>query len=313
MKDRLEQPQRYPEGELTLQFEPGRAQHQHALGTGPLPGRPQRARLADARLAAHHHQPSAKAGGAFGFTAEVADSDSPAETASGNLSLTVGVDSLVITTETVLPQAETGTPYSVKLTADGGIAPYIWALVSGSLPAGLKLRPNGTISGTPSAAAGSYGFSVQVSDSETSPVTTTQGFSLVIPPPITYVEPTQVSGNEGSTWEIPLTATGGTGSYTWSIVSGSLPAGLTFYPSGAITGTMDGLPGTYTLTFNITDSDNASGTGILTITILPVPQQLTITTTSLPDADAGPFYSTALSATGGSAPYKLVPHRRVAA
>jgi hypothetical protein len=39
--------------------------------------------------------------------------------------------------------------YNQILEAERGTAPYIWSVVSGSLPDGLTLNPNGMISGTP--------------------------------------------------------------------------------------------------------------------------------------------------------------------
>ncbi|HSB11589.1 MAG TPA: matrixin family metalloprotease [Blastocatellia bacterium] len=54
--------------------------------------------------------------------------------------------------------------YSSTLTASGGIPPYRWSLISGTLPPALSLSTNGTIAGIPTA-AGSYTFAVQVFDS----------------------------------------------------------------------------------------------------------------------------------------------------
>ncbi|HWR49523.1 MAG TPA: FG-GAP-like repeat-containing protein, partial [Bryobacteraceae bacterium] len=45
------------------------------------------------------------------------------------------------------------------------------------------------------------------------------------------------SGAVGTTYSQQLTATGGTGSYTWTVLSGSLPAGLSLSSAGLISGT----------------------------------------------------------------------------
>ena len=55
----------------------------------------------------------------------------------------------VCVTTTTLPDGTVKVPYSAKLTAVGGTAPYTWSRVSGSLPPGLALAANGTVSGTP--------------------------------------------------------------------------------------------------------------------------------------------------------------------
>jgi hypothetical protein len=54
--------------------------------------------------------------------------------------------------------------YSVGLSASGGTAPYTFALVSGSWPAGVSLSPSGTVSGTPSV-VGRFVVTVGASDS----------------------------------------------------------------------------------------------------------------------------------------------------
>jgi hypothetical protein len=61
----------------------------------------------------------------------------------------------------MLPEGETGSPYDFQLTAVGGTAPRTWSLVSGSLPAGLSLTPDGAILGTPLSPVAAT-FTVQV-------------------------------------------------------------------------------------------------------------------------------------------------------
>jgi hypothetical protein len=70
---------------------------------------------------------------------------------------------LSITTAS-LPSITVGTPYSVTLSASGGVLPYTWSVSSGALPAGLSLSPAGVISGTPTA-QGTSSFTVAVTDS----------------------------------------------------------------------------------------------------------------------------------------------------
>ncbi len=64
-----------------------------------------------------------------------------------------------------LPSAVAAVPYSASLTAAGGQVPYQWTVVSGSMPAGLKLdSSSGVVSGSPTT-AGTYSFVVQGADS----------------------------------------------------------------------------------------------------------------------------------------------------
>jgi hypothetical protein len=75
------------------------------------------------------------------------------------------VGTLAVTT-TSLSAATGGEPYSASLAATGGISPYSWSVTSGSLPPGLTLNSStGQISGTPDV-AGTYSFTVTVTDAE---------------------------------------------------------------------------------------------------------------------------------------------------
>jgi Flp pilus assembly secretin CpaC len=60
--------------------------------------------------------------------------------------------------------AQLGVPYSLQLSASGGVTPYTWSLAAGStLPTGLTLSPAGVISGTPTT-SGSFTFTATVTD-----------------------------------------------------------------------------------------------------------------------------------------------------
>jgi hypothetical protein len=76
---------------------------------------------------------------------------------------------LVITT-TSLPQATRGVPYDSQIQASGGLMPFHFRRISGTLPKGVRMSTSGLISGTPNlkkADPGAYTFTVQVKDSVT--------------------------------------------------------------------------------------------------------------------------------------------------
>lgn len=66
-------------------------------------------------------------------------------------------------------EAVVNVAFSYALSASGGIAPYSWKLISGSLPPGLVLSTTGVISGNPSS-VGVFNFTHQATDASSSPL-----------------------------------------------------------------------------------------------------------------------------------------------
>ena len=243
------------------------------------------------------------ASGAITFTATVSDSSSPAQTASAPISFLVAPPALSIITSS-LPFGTQGTNYSNGLQANGGTTPYTWSITSGSLPAGLTLgTTTGIVSGTPTA-TGTFSFTATVADASSPAQTKSILLSLVVAPPALAVTVSAFpNGTQGTSYSKSLMATGGTTPYTWSISSGSLPAGLSL---AASTGVISGTPtanGTFNFTATITDSSSPTQTASTSISLVIAPPALVITTTSLPSGTQSTSYSKSLAATGGTTPY----------
>src|SRR3954453_14642813 len=106
-------------------------------------------------------------------------------------------------------------------------------MASGSLPSGLSLAA-GKISGTPGA-AGSSNFTVKVTDSASQ--SDSAALTLTISPPAVVISTSSLpAGTVGVAYSQTLGASGGTPPYSWSMASGSLPAGLNI-SGGTISGT----------------------------------------------------------------------------
>ena len=240
--------------------------------------------------------------GTSSFTVKATDSSSPAKTASANLSITVSAVPLSVTT-TSLPSGSVGVAYSTTLAAVGGITPYTWAIVSGSLPAGLSLSASsGAITGTP-VSSGISGLTVLVTDSSSPAKTASASLLITVSVPFSITTTSLTGGTVGNAYSVTLAAINGTTPYTWAITSGSLPAGLSLgASSGAITGTPTA-SGTSSFTVTVTDSSSPPKTASASLSITVALTPLSITTTSLPSGAVGSSYSATLVATGGITPY----------
>ncbi len=147
-----------------------------------------------------------------------------------------------------LPGGQVGTPYSVQLTATGGVGPYVFKWMpgtTGSLPGGLMMNTTGLISGTPNT-TGSYAVIVSVLDANNCPDTLDPDFINITLPciqpsgfTIIQTAPTctfaGVANNDG---KLTLTAISNadkylvmsgstiTGTYSAALVIGTTPVDL---------------------------------------------------------------------------------------
>ena len=241
------------------------------------------------------------ASGTSSFTVKAIDSTTPsAQTATQTLSITTGAG-LSITTAS-LSNALAGSPYSASLAASGGTSPYTWSLASGSLPPGLSLAANGTISGSPTT-AGTYNFTANVTDSTTPTAqSTTKALSITVTPSLTISTSTLHAGLVNSAYSASVSAAGGTSPYTWTIASGSLPAGLSLASNGSISGTPT-TAGTFTFSAQVADATAPAAQTAAASLSITIGAGLSIGTTSLPSAVVNSTYSVTLAASGGTSPY----------
>ena len=217
--------------------------------------------------------------GVYQFTVQV--SDVGKRTATQALSITIG-PGLTITTSS-LPGGAAGVAYSQTLAASGGQPPYVWALASGALPAGLQLdASSGTISGTP-AAAGTFPFTVSATDAAKQ--TAQKPLTIVVTDALT-ITTGNLSATVGVSFSQTLAATGGTPPYTWSVTAGSLPAGLSL---DASSGTISGTPtagGSTNVTITVSDARGLTAPKTLAIAV-NLPSVPTVTIGGVPDT-SGP-------------------------
>lgn len=197
-----------------------------------------------------------------------------------------------------------GLPYSQILVAAGGEPPYAWSLApaSGELPPGIMLRPEGALTGVPTA-IGSYAFGLTVTDRRGTRVTIE--YTLSISPPVNVVvllkqpAPAPV----GEPFDFILQATGGRPPYTWTAVSAS-PPGMRITPQGHLTGIAEQV-GDFPVRVRATDSTRGrnNDTALIQVSVKD-DGKLEITTPALlPLVILRAQYQAILEAKGGTPPY----------
>jgi hypothetical protein len=241
--------------------------------------------------------------GTFNFSLQAQDSNGVSDTQA--LALTVNAPSAVNITTTTLPNGVVGNSFTYVLQRSGGVAPFSWS-VSPSLPAGLTLdAATGLITGTPTAvsASQSYTFSLQAGNGAGGTASDTQAinFQVVAAGALTITTGSLPNGTVSSAYSQALSRSGGTAPFTWTLASGSLPAGLTLSSDGVISGTPTTAQSS-NFTVRVTDGAGTIADKALSITINAT-GGLAITTTTLPNAKINQAYSQTLSRTGGSSPF----------
>ena len=165
-----------------------------------------------------------------------------------------------------LPAGTVGMAYpSTTVTATGGTGTYTWS--AAGLPLGLTLNATtGVLSGTPASATGGP-FIVTVTATDSASATSVKTYSLSINPAVAVSGPASLpAGTVGMAYpSTTVTATGGTGTYTWS--AAGLPLGLTL---SATTGVLSGTPASATgspFNVTVTATDSASATSLKTYSL----------------------------------------------
>jgi Putative Ig domain len=193
--------------------------------------------------------------------------------------LTVTATSLLrITTDSVLPNARIGENYAGFIEAccgQGG--PISWSLVSGSVPAGLRFAGNALRlvqnTGVTGVATRVQTTSFTVRARDAAGNTATKTFSLTVDPasPLIVNNGTDrlTDGKVGVAYATGLFPLGGTPPWSWSLVGGQLPPGLSVQASpGRVLGTPT-TAGTFTFTVRVADSAGQTASQQFSITVLP--------------------------------------------
>ncbi len=215
------------------------------------------------------------------------------EKISGTLPLTAPA----FTADAPAATATVSMPFTYTFTATGNPAPT-FSLTSGSLPNGLSLNSStGVLSGTPTT-SGVYSFTVSASNTSGSVSSGSLSMTVGSVPMFTADSPTS-TGVTGSTYSYTFTASGYPAA-SFTVASGSLPAGISLTGStGVLSGTPT-TPGMSTFTISASNVFGSVTSGSLSITVEAVPVFAADTPAS--SISEGGSYSYTFTASGSPAP-----------
>lgn len=212
------------------------------------------------------------AAGDYSFTVRAA---SGTASATADFTLTINKHYYEITyAGSVLAPATVDEAYTASVaTATSTGSEAITYATEDTLPAGLSLAADGTLSGTPTEATdGAFSFEVTASASDAHSVTATfsltivEGEAVVISYEASALENARVG--EAYTADIG-TATGAEG-IEYSLYNGALPTGLTLAEDGTLSGTPTGESATYTFTVEASADGAVSATAQFSLFVMPV-------------------------------------------
>ena len=239
------------------------------------------------------------AGGTFNFT--VRATDSLAVNGTRPYTLTVSAPTIAIL-PTTLPAMTSGVAYSQTIAASGGAGTYTYARTAGSLPAGLTLASNGTLSGTPTA-AGAYSFTVTATDSSTGagPYSGARAYSGTVAPGAPTAGAASATVAYGSSAN-PITLNLSGGAATSVAVASAASHGTATASGTSITYTPTagyGGPDSFTYT-----ASNGVGTSTpATVTITVASPTIVLAPSTVPAATVALAYSQTVTAANGTGPY----------
>jgi hypothetical protein len=218
------------------------------------------------------------------------------------------VDPGLAIVNTTVKQATVNQPYSETLKAQrvdslnpvsGPDVQATWSLQSGALPPGITLSTSGVLSGTPTS-EGSYQLVVKAQNGSPSD---TETYTLAVRQPVSVKSPLgsgqRPSSEVGIRFGKTFTATGGSGTYTWALVSGALPPGVAL---DATRGTITGTPqtaGNFAFALTATDSEGRVANASAALTVAP---RLAIRNLRLKSAKLARSYQMKLATLGGVQP-----------
>ena len=200
--------------------------------------------------------------GAYNFGVHVTDSSDQRGGHPFLITVAKGASvAVAVTPATASVASGTSTQFTALVTNTSNVA-VTWSATSGTISnTGLYNAP--TVSANTTATV--------MATSTADPTKWATALVTVTPPPphpIIITTTSLSSATAGTAYSNTLTATGGTTPYTWTLISGSLPTGITVQLAGSLSGTTS-QTGQFSITVEVTDSSSPplNSSGPLTLTV----------------------------------------------
>ncbi|MGR4042715.1 tandem-95 repeat protein [Pseudomonas sp. 910_21] len=234
------------------------------------------------------------ASGTFNLTVNATDANS----ATGSRAYSIVINGLAPVAGAVSATvAANSSANPITLNITGGAATSV--AVASAASHGTATASGTSISYTPTAGfsgADSFTYTATNANGTSSPATVT----ITVSAPSISLSPGSLSnGTVGTAYSASISASGGTAPYSYTITTGSLPAGLSLNTSsGALSGTPSA-SGTFNLTVTATDANSASGSQAYSITVaVQTPVANAVSASLAANSSANPI---TLNITGGAA------------
>jgi hypothetical protein len=223
----------------------------------------------------------------------------PSNSATATLTLTVDPPPFVLTIPTP-PVGQVGSVYALAPSVSGTLGVATWTIASGALPVGTDIdSTSGAISGNPSQ-WGTTTAVVHVADSFSPTRIAEQPVTITVAPsPISVTTTALAPGTYAQPYAAALLAAGGTGSTTWSLVGGALPAGLGLNTDGTIAGTPSAI-GATTFTVQATDANWLTNVATAVVSAVINPPTFTASLPKPPPGRIGVAYVAGAGTTSGA-------------
>lgn len=196
----------------------------------------------------------------------------------------------------------------LQVTADGGGAYTVDVSLVGApcgITAGGELFTLDLASAGPDGAGAITVTRVKARDCDNVPVAVAPGAAAALRiqnTPIVLSPVNLPNATVGFPYLQAITAGSGLAPFTFTVLSGGLPPGLSLSAAGSLTGTASTV-GNFAFTVQVADAGDVRGTRAYTLTVTcPV---ITLSPPTLPDAQVGVPYTHTITPSGGNAPYNL--------